>query len=141
MADKGSRVLLGFVAVVLAGSAFQAGAGSVTLECEGVDYVYESGIGNGPAKRERSARSVSLDLGNMGAELRNGDKAQVADLKKHNRTYKAFFPGEAQVFGVSIQGEEMEIDGAALWLELRYRLEDQRHFLSFTGTCHDRRTE
>ena len=110
-------------------------ADTATLYCEGVNYIYQAGIGNGRAKREAAKRTLILNLKDMKAKLANGDEVRTTQLAQKYGAYHGFFPGKTQVFGTAVLGEQLEIDTTALSLDLRYVLEDQRRFLSFTGIC------
>lgn len=112
-----------------------AEAATTILYCKGVNYIYQDGIGNGPAKRETASRTITLDLQAMKAELANGDEVRTTPIVQKHGAYQGVFPGKMRVFGATVIAEQMEVDTTALWLELRYVLDDQRQFLSFTGNC------
>lgn len=112
-----------------------AAADAVTLHCNGVNYVYPAGIGDGPAERQSAARTITLDLQGMEVELADGSEVRTTPLTRSNGSYQGFFTGKTQVFDTPVEGEQIEIDANAHWMELRYLLGDQRRFLAFTGDC------
>lgn len=110
-------------------------AETVNLHCKGVDYIYESGLGKGTSKREAANRSIILDVEEMTVTLVNGLEERTTQLTKKYGDYQGFFPGEKQIFGSTVLGEEVEVNSAFDLLELRYLLEDEKKYLSFTGIC------
>jgi hypothetical protein len=129
------RYQISAAVVILLALANPAEAEMSTLHCKGVDYVYEAGIGKGPARRQPAERTLLLDLQAMTAGLADGERVFETKLVQRHGTYQGFFPGEKRVYETAVLGDEIEIDPAGRWLELRYRLVDQRHFLAFTGEC------
>jgi hypothetical protein len=123
-----------FSLLLLVGPAMAA-AEPVELRCEGVNYIYESGIGTGPAKREASQRTVKLNLSEMTVEFANGDIMISTALVKKYGDYQGFFPNNRLVYGTQVLGEQIEIGSGLKYLEIRFLLEDNKKFLSFTGKC------
>lgn len=110
-------------------------AETLDLHCKGVNYIYESGIGKGTAKREAANRTVIMDVQEMTARLVNDIEVRATDLTRKYDDYHGFFPDEKRIFGSAVLGEELEINSALDLLELRYLLEGEKKYLSFTGTC------
>jgi uncharacterized protein involved in tellurium resistance len=123
-----------FSLLLLVGPAV-AFAEPVELRCDGVNYIYESGIGTVPAKRQASQRSIKLDLSEMTVELANGEKTMTAALVKKYGDYQGFFPNNRMVFGTPVLGEQIEIGSELKYLEIRFLLEGDKKYLSFTGNC------
>jgi len=69
----------------------------VTLHCKGVDYIYDSGIGKGPARREASHRSVSLVFDEMTAEVSEGNDVRSTELSMKYGDYHGFLPGKKHI--------------------------------------------
>ncbi len=110
-------------------------AETVTLHCSGVNYIYESGMGKGPATRKAANLTVNLDDRQMRAELIDGDKARTTNLVRVYDDYQGYFPGEKEIAGAAVLGEQIEISSGLDSVELRYLLEGDRKYLSYTGTC------
>ena len=110
----------------------------VTLHCEGVDYIYDSGIGKGPGRREASHRSVSLMFEEMIAEVSEGSGVRSTELSMKYGDYHGFLPAKKHEFGVNVLGQQVEINSALDLLEFRYVLEDGNKYLSFNGICERR---
>ncbi len=110
-------------------------AETVTLHCRGVNYIYGSGMGKGPATREAADLTVTLDEPQMRAELINGGETRITNLVRVQGDFQGYFPGEKEIFGAAVLGEQIEIGSGLDFVELRYLLEGDRRYLSFTGTC------
>jgi hypothetical protein len=107
----------------------------VELHCKGVNYTYDSGIGTGPAKREASQRTITIDQEEMRAELADGEQMIPVTLTMKYGDYQGFFPNNRLVFNTPVLGEEIEIGSDLEYLEIRFLLESDKKFLSFFGTC------
>jgi len=120
------------------GSSDTAIAAGTTYHCKGVNYLYESGIGavGGKARRVTATRTLLLDLDALTAELKDGDAVSKAALEMKFGVYQGFIPGKTQAFGAAVRGVVLEFHPKFRSLELKYELENERHFLSFTGRCH-----
>jgi hypothetical protein len=107
----------------------------VELHCQGVNYLYASGIGTGPAKREAAQRSIKMDQTAMSVEwVRDGTVATTSLVMKYG-DYQGFIPGNRLVFDTPVVGDEIEIESDLSQLEIRYLLVNEKRFLSFTGNC------